>query len=161
MRRRWLALLLLLVALPELSARAQAPLPFSTLQEPAALDAPVRSAVAAVASGYRLAGYRLFASDSILLVYDDSSLTAAALQAQTWMFGPPTTASENDGCPPPKVLGRKIARELWRQLGKPKTLRQIMIAVRGTVGKDRWTAETLFYYPEQLDGPWVGDPRHR
>ncbi|MBI3567914.1 MAG: hypothetical protein HY084_06920 [Gemmatimonadetes bacterium] len=156
---RWLALALAVVAFTGSSAHAQVPLQFSTLQDPATLDAPVRSAVVATSIGYRLAGFRQFAADSVLLVYDDSSLTAAALRAHKWMFGPPTTVAENDGCPPEKVLGRKIARALWRQLGRPKALQQVMIAVRGTVGTDRWTTEAMFYYPEQLDGPWVGDAK--
>jgi predicted amidohydrolase YtcJ len=141
-------------------ALAQGPLAFSELQEPATLDANVRVAVAEVAGGYSFVGYRFFARDSVMLVYDDSSLTATRLRANTWMFGPPTTVAEDDGCPAEKVLGRKIARELWRQLGKPSGLETVMIAVRGTVGIDRWTATTMFYYPVQLDGPWVGDPKH-
>jgi len=139
---------------------AEVPLPFTQLQEPATLGVAVHSAVDTVSGGYHLAGYRAFSGDSILLVYDDPALTSVALRANTWTFGPPVTAAEADGCPPPKVLGRKIARELWRALGRPKALQQVMIAVRGTEGIDRYTAETMFYYPQQLEGPWVGDPRH-
>ena len=141
-------------------AVARVPLPFGQLQDPATLDANARVAVAKVAGGYSFVGYRFFARDSVMLVYDDSSLTAARLRGNTWMFGPAATVAEADGCPAEKVIGRKIAREMWRQLGKPSDLQEVMIAVRGTVGNDRSTAERMFYYPKQLDGPWVGDPKH-
>lgn len=139
----------------------QPPLAMGPLEEPASLSATMRAAVTAQAAGYRLVGLRHFSRDSVLFVYEDSSLTAAALKARSWMFGPPVTKEEADGCPPEKVLGRRIARELWRQLGKPKSLQYVMIAVRGTVGIDRFTVSYLYYYPEQLEGPWVGEPSRR
>ena len=85
-------------------------------------------------------------------------MTGAALQAHTWMFGPAVTAAEADSCPPEKVLGRKIARVLFRALNRPAAIQQIVVAVHGAIGKDRWTGESMYYYREQLEGRWAGDP---
>lgn len=74
-----------------------------------------------------------------------------------WMFGPAVTAAEADSCPPEKVLGRKIARVLFRFLDRPAAMQQIVVAVHGTNGKDRWTVEDMYYYREQLEGRWAGD----
>ena len=60
--------------------------------------------------------------------------------------------------PPQKVLGRKIARALWRGIGKPAEMRYIRVAVRGTTGLERWTAMDMYYHYTQLEGRWVGDP---
>jgi hypothetical protein len=138
---------------------AQVPLPFqSGVRAPSELSSELADSIRRTAGGYTFRGFHMFSRDSVLLVFEDSSLTAAALKAETWMFGPPATVAEADGCPPEKVLGRKIARVFWRGRGKPADLKSIMIAVTGTKGIDRWTAMTMFYYPRQLDGPWVGEP---
>ena len=73
------------------------------------------------------------------------------------MFGPPVTDAEADGCPPEKVLGRKIARVLWRGLGRPSELKYIMVTVRGTTGVDRWTTNTMYFHRSQLEDVWAGD----
>src|SRR5439155_16778546 len=97
-------------------------------------------------------------SDSALLVFDDSTLTADNLHAERWMFGPPVTAAEADSCPPEKVLGRKIARVFWRASGRPKQMQKVIVAVKGTTGIDRWTAESMYFYRSQLANVWAGDP---
>ena len=89
----------------------------------------------------------------------DSTLTAAGLHAQTWMFGPPVTEAEAYGCPLPKVLGRKIARVVWRLGGKAAGLTFVTVEVKG-VGAERFTSTRMYYYPEELEGPWAGDPGH-
>jgi len=81
------------------------------------------------------------------------------MQANRWMFGPPTTAAEADSCPPEKVLGRKLARLLWRGLNKPRELHYIIVAVHGTKDRDRFTVYTMYYQRGQLEAPWVGDER--
>lgn len=98
--------------------------------------------------------------DSAILVFQDSSYTAAAINSQTWMFGPPTTKAEDDGCPPQKVLGRKVARVFWREVGKAAALKFVIVRVEGTTGKDRFSYIDLYYIPAQLEGRWVGDPEH-
>lgn len=90
-------------------------------------------------------------------MFEDSSYTVAAARAGKWMFGSAVTVAEADGCPPEKVLGRKIARVLWHSMGKPQDLQFITIAVRGSTGLDRWSNTTMYYHRSQLDGPWVGD----
>jgi hypothetical protein len=138
-------------------ALAQTPLPFGPLQPLTALDSAQRSAIRESAAGYPFAGFRLFGRDSVLLVFDDSTLTSDALAAHRWMFGPPVTAAEADSCPPEKVLGRRIARAFWAAWGRPGETQHVMVAVRGTEGRDRWTAETMYYHRSQLHGPWAGD----
>jgi hypothetical protein len=150
----------LLAGLGASALPAQVPPAFGPLQPPSALGVAQRDAVVEMAGGYRLIGFQLFGRDSALLVFDDSTLTDAALRANTWMFGPPVTTAEADGCPPEKVLGRRIARVFWAGWGRPAETQHVMVAVRGTIGRDRWTAVTMYYLPSQLDGPWAGD-RHR
>ena len=87
----------------------------------------------------------------------DSSLTASALHAGSWMFGPPVTEAEAYGCPAPKVLGRKLARIAWRLGGKAAGLTMVTVEVKG-VGAERFTSTRMYYYPDELEGPWAGDP---
>ena len=143
------------------SAAAQTPLAFGPLEPPAALSATLRTTVVEKASQYPFAGFRLFGRDSVLLVFDDSTLTGRALETGTWMFGPPVTTAEADSCPPEKVLGRRIARLFWDRSGRPADMQLIMVAVRGTKGIDRWTVSTMYYPRHQLDGPWAGDDMFR
>lgn len=99
--------------------------------------------------------------DSIVLVFRDSTLTEEREAAGTWMFGPPVTKAEADGCPPEKVLGRRIAREVWAALGKPPTFGVAIVRIRGPRvdnGDESTELEWNFYYPRfQLTGRWVGD----
>src|SRR5215213_5817891 len=134
---------------------AQTPLAFGPLQPPAALDSALRGAILEKAAAYPFVGFRFFARDSVLLVFDDSTLTDDALTARRWMFGPAVTVAEADGCPPEKVLGRRIARSLWVRWGRPSEIQYVLVAVRGTSGRDRWTAETMYYPRSQLQGPWA------
>ncbi|MHB8839664.1 MAG: hypothetical protein ACYC7F_12040 [Gemmatimonadaceae bacterium] len=100
--------------------------------------------------------------DTVVLVLRDSTLTTAASKAGTWMFGPPTTEAEEDGCPPEKVLGRRLARIVWTELGKPADLQLVIVRVRGPMtgrpleSMNQLTVD-LFYPRFQLAGPWVGD----
>jgi hypothetical protein len=140
---------------------AQIPLPFQDgLRAPATLAPALVDSLRAKAGHYPLVGYR-FTGDSALLVFQDSTLTGAALTSNTWMFGPPTTKAEEDGCPPEKVLGRRLARIFWRGAAKDSGAKIVMVAVHGTKGPDRWSSETMFYYPSQLEGAWVGEPASR
>lgn len=104
-------------AMPFALATGQTPIAFQPLSAPSALAPQVRAAIEQKAASYQFEGVTLFAKDSALLVFVDSSLTAARLSAHTWMFGPPVTEAEADSCPPEKVLARKIARTFWRSLG--------------------------------------------
>lgn len=151
-----ISLLAIGLGIPTISA--QVPVEFGALDPPAALSPTVQRAVAAKADNYPFVGFRMLGRDTVLLVFDDSTLTVAGLRAHTWMFGPPVTTAEADSCPPEKVLGRKIARAFWNAAGRPAETQVIMIAVRGTRGIDRWTAETMYYWRNQLDKPWAGDP---
>ena len=112
------------------------------------------------AGPYPLMQVSVVRGDSAVLVFGDSSMTGAALTAHTWMFGPPVTAAEADSCPPEKVLGRKLARIFWRAAGKDAQVKMVVVRVHGTVGIDRFSGTDLYYYPEQLEGPWAGDPEH-
>jgi len=161
MLRRLLAAAALLAGLTPHAASAQAPLAVEQLQPPTALAPLLRNAAVEKARTYPFVGFRLFARDSVLLVFEDSTLTAAALDSNTWMFGPPVTVAEADSCPPEKVLGRKIARVFWSNWGRPAETQLVMVAVRGTRGMDRWTVNTMYYQHSQLDGPWAGDPQSR
>ena len=158
MPARFLSALLLVASLLARGLPAQTPLAFGQLQAPGELDRTLRDSVVHKAGKYPFVGFRLFGRDSALLVFDDSTLTADALRANAWMFGPPVTVAEADGCPSEKVLGRKIARVFWAAWGRPAETQYVMVAVRGTRGRDRWTAETMYYLRSQLDGPWAGDP---
>jgi len=161
MPARFLSAFLLVASLLARVLSAQTPLAFTQLQAPGELDRAIRDAVVQKAGKYPFVGFRLFGRDSALLVFDDSTLTADAAHANTWTFGPPVTAAEADGCPPEKVLGRKIARVFWSEWGRPAETQYVMVAVRGTRGRDRWTAETMYYRRSQLIEPWAGDPPSR
>ena len=147
------------LALVSSVSSAQTPLMFSKAIQPAsALDPRLRAAVKKQAGPYALDGFAFFGTDSLILIFADSALTRVAHESGKWMFGPPATAAEMDGCPAEKVLARKIARALFRALGRPTKLQQVDIAVRGTVGIDRWTGIDMYFYPEHLSGKWAGDP---
>lgn len=141
------------------STAAAQPLAFSKVIQPAStMDAKLRAAVQKQAGVYPLEGFAFFDRDSVMLVFIDSSYTGAAVKAGKWMFGPPATAAELDGCPGDKVLGRKIARALFRAMGRPAALQQVVVTVRGAVGIDRWSASDLHYDRERLTAKWEGDP---
>ena len=148
----------LLCVMPFASAPGQTPLEFQPLTSPSTLAPEVRTAIEHKAGSYQFEGYRLFAKDSALLVFVDSSLTSVGLQSHTWMFGPPVTAAEADSCPPEKVLARKLARAFWRSQGRPAALQSMIVSVRGTAGADRWTSISMYFYDVQLARPWAGDP---
>lgn len=135
----------------------------SSLKAQRPLSSPIVRVAERVARPYPMDSTVQYGRDSILLVFLDSTLTAERSEAGTWMFGPPATKAEADGCPPEKVLGRRIAREVWAALGKPRDLGQVIVRVRGPrVGEesDYTQTEWIFYYPLfQLTGPWVGDKR--
>jgi hypothetical protein len=118
----------------------------------------VRAELQARAGHYPLGDVKIFAHDSALLVFEDSSYTGSGRAAGTWMFGPPVTAAEADSCPPEKVLGRQIARILWRRGGKAADLSSVIVRVHGSAGLDRLSYTDMYYYPSQLEGPWAGDP---
>jgi hypothetical protein len=152
------ALALLAVVALATTADAQAPLAFQPGIEPPSRLAPeLRRAIEERAAGYPFEGFRTFGTDSVLLVFSDSAVTGDAFKRDSWMFGPPVTAAEADSCPPQKVLGRRLARIYWRGVGKPAAMKNIMVAVHGTVGIDRWTVTTLYYTYDQLAGAWIGD----
>jgi hypothetical protein len=110
------------------------------------------------AGHYPLVELKIFLHDSAVLVFEDSSYTGKAVAEGKWMFGPPVTAAEADSCPPEKVLGRQIARVLWRRGGKEADLQTVIVRVHGSAGLDRWSHTDMYYYPPQLEGRWAGDP---
>ena len=110
------------------------------------------------AGRYLLKNVAILAHDSAFLVFQDSALTADGLRAHTWMFGPKVSEAEADGCPPEKVLGRKIARLFWRRLGKGQGMQLVVVRVEGTKGIDKLTRYDMYYFPAQLQGRWAGDP---
>ena len=125
------------------------------------VSAALRAALQARAGHYPLVEIILFPHDSALLVFEDSSYTGKAAAAGTWMFGPPVTEAEADRCPPEKVLGRQIARVLWRLGGKEADLKTVVIRVRGVSGLDRFSHTDMYYGPSQLEGRWAGDSEGR
>lgn len=161
MRLTLLAATILTLCVAPLTVSAQGPVALGPLDAPTALDSALRRAVVAKAGAYTFVGAKRFARDSVVLVFDDSTLTSAGVQANTWMFGPPVTAAEADSCPPEKVLGRKIARAFWKAWGRPSETQLVIVAVRGTRGKDRYTAQYMIYPRRQLTDAWMGDPIDR
>jgi len=139
------------------AALGQVPMPGHDADPPSVLTATVLAAIKSAASGYPLVGVKLYARDSALLVFDDSTLTFAKLRAHSWTFGPAPTAAEAEGCPPEKVLGRKIARAFFSALGRPTELDHVIVLVRGTRDLERWTASGMYYFRPQLSGAWAGD----
>lgn len=117
----------------------------------------LRAHLQSVAGRYPIQDIEFFDRDSARIIVEDPSRTAKAVMEGRWMFGPPVTTEEADGCPPQKVLGRRIARELWRRQGKVSGLEQIIVRVRGTSGIDRLSYADLYYGRPELDGPWIGD----
>src|SRR5438128_751622 len=101
----------------------------ATTKAQSVLPASTKAAAQRVAGPYPLSSAHRFGRDSIVLVFRDSKLTADALHANTWMFGPPTTKAEEDGCPREKVLGRRIARAVWTELGRPTLRERIVVRV--------------------------------
>jgi hypothetical protein len=93
--------------------------------------------------GHALQAVTLYGSDSVLVVFQDSTLTGAALQAKTWRFGPRTSAAAVDS---EMRFGQDVARFVWHELGMPQRLQRVIIRVNGAVGKDRWTHTDFFYY---------------
>ncbi len=123
------------------------------------VDARVRAALQAKAGDkYPLGDVVIFATDSAVIEFADPTYTGEATRAGTWMFGPPVPVAEQDSCPPPKILGRKIARVLWQNGGKDRHLGTVIVMVHGTAGIDRFSNTRFYYEPSQLDGPWAGDP---
>jgi hypothetical protein len=132
----------------------------SEAQQPIARK--VHAQLQRVAGPYPLDSVYALNGDTVVLVLRDSTLTAARADAGTWMFGPPPTKAEEDGCPPEKVLGRRLARIVWTALGKPVDLQLVIVRVRGPLSGnplESWdqVTEELFYPRFQLTGPWVGD----
>ena len=125
------------------------------------VSAALRAALQARAGHYPLVEVILLPHDSALLVFEDSSYTGKAVAARTWMFGPPVTEAEADRCPPEKVLGRQIARVLWRLGGKEADLKTVVVRVRGVSGLDRFSHTDMYYNPSQLEGQWAGDSEGR
>ena len=121
------------------------------------VTAELRAALQSRAGGYPLLDVTLYGRDSALLVLEDSTYTSAAVDAGTWMFGPPVTAAEAGSCPAEKVLGQRLARILWWGLGADSTLQQVVVRVKGTKGIDQFSQTSMFYYVPQLRDPWVGD----
>ncbi len=121
----------------------------------------VHAQVQRAAGPYPLDSAYALGRDTVVLVLRDSTLTTAASEADTWMFGQPTTEAEEDGCPPEKVLGRRLARIVWSELGKPADLQLVIVRVQGpmtgTIESMRKVTVDLFYPRFQLTGPWVGD----
>jgi hypothetical protein len=111
----------------------------------------------AVAGSYPVHDVEFFGRDSVRIDVEDSSRTVSAVRAHAWMFGPPVTAAEAAGCPPQKVLGRRIARELWRSQVHTIALELVIVRVHGTSGLDRLSYEDMYYRPADLDAPWAGD----
>src|ERR1019366_7335962 len=122
------------------------------------VSAAVRAEIQARAGRYPLVAITIFAHDSALLEFADSSYTGKAYKAGKWMFGPPVTVAEADRCPPYKVLGRRIARVLWRRGGKEADLKTVIVRVRGVAGVDRFSYADLYYASSELEGRWEGDP---
>ena len=130
---RMIQISLLAIGLAVPTVSAQVPIEFGALEPPAALSPALQRAVAAKAANYPFAGFRMLGRDSVLLVFEDSTLTVAGLRAHTWMFGPPVTTAEADSCPPEKVLGRKIARAFWNAAGRPSLKRQLARGVESVL----------------------------
>jgi hypothetical protein len=147
---RLIRLLLVVAALPIVRA--------ARVDAQQTVSPAVRAEIQARAGRYPLVAITIFAHDSALLEFADSSYTGKAYVAGTWMFGPPVTVAEADSCPPYKVLGRQIARVLWRRGGKEADLKTVIVRVRGVAGLDRFSFADLYYAPSQLEDPWAGDP---
>ncbi len=113
-----------------------------------------------VAGPYPIRDIEFFGRDSVRIDVEDSSRTVRAVRAHAWMFGPPVTVEEAGGCPLEKVLGRRIARELWRREGRAMALEQVIVRVHGNSGLDRLSYEDMYYGRADLDTPWVGDRVH-
>jgi hypothetical protein len=110
-----------------------------------------------VAGRYPVLDVTFFGTDSALVEVQDSSRTVAAVLARTWTFGPPVSAEDAAGCPPEKVLGRRIARALWRVHGKTLGVTQIVVRVHGSSGLDRMSYADMYYGIHDLGDPWTGD----
>jgi hypothetical protein len=126
------------------------------------LPLSVRESARRTARTYPLDSAYAFGADSIVLVFRDSALTPESERTGAWVFGPAATKTEADGCPPEKVLGRRITRAAWTELRRPKRLQMVIIRIRGPrVGDPLESMDEQsvdFYYPKhQLTGPWIGD----
>jgi hypothetical protein len=120
-------------------------------------SAAIRANLQRVSGPYPVLDIEWFGRDSARIVVEDSSRTTAAVTQHTWLFGPPVTAAEAAGCPPQKVLGRRIARALWRLQAKAVDVQQIIVRVHGRSGLDRLSFEDMYYGRSDLDDPWIGD----
>ncbi|MFA6165473.1 MAG: hypothetical protein WC700_02580 [Gemmatimonadaceae bacterium] len=132
----------------------------SEAQQPIARN--VHAQLQRAAGPYPLDSAYALGRDTVVLVLRDSTLTPATAAAGSWMFGPPPTKAEEDGCPPEKVLGRRLARIVWTELGTPADLQLVIVRVQGPLtgsplGSMIQVTENLFYPRFQLTGPWVGD----
>jgi hypothetical protein len=114
-------------------------------------------ALQARAGAYPIVDVQLFGSDSANVVVEDSALTMNSIATQTWMFGPPVSAAEAGECPPEKVLGQRIARELWWRLDEASRPAQVSIQVKSARRDGQMTEVVMYYYLSQLQNAWVGD----
>jgi hypothetical protein len=110
----------------------------------------------AMAGRYPLLAAKAYPPDSAVLVFEDSTLSPGPPRAEPWMFGPPVTAEEAAGCPPPKVLGRRLARLLYRRLGQAQRPRQVIVVVQAPPPYSMSRAR-MFYHQPELEQPWAGD----
>lgn len=77
------------------------------------------------------------------------------------MFGPPVTAAEAAGCPPEKVLGRRIARAFWRTTGRATGIDTVTVIVQSVyvtaIGPSSLMRVGMIYTRSELEGAWAGD----
>src|SRR3954471_7775914 len=95
----------------------------------AAVTPAARAEMQAIAKRYPLLEVRLGSGKSAEIVFEDSSLTPDRSARGLWTFGPPVTAAEADGCPPDKVLGRRVARAFWKSTGRRAGIDTVTVLV--------------------------------
>jgi len=124
---------------------------------PKSVSAEIQRALQVRAGSYPLLEVQRFGRDSAYIVLEDSALTSDALAGDTWMFGPQVSAAEAGSCPPEKVLGQRIARELWWRLDSAARPSQVVVFVKSAHRDQRIAEIGMFYYLEQLQERWIGD----
>ena len=109
-----------------------------------ASEASLQSAQA-TAGSVKLLNARRTVGDTMIVEFEDTTLTFDGIQTGTWTFGPRASARRS-----PKQVGREIAQTIWRGVPRDSGIRTIVINVHSAKKADDAANIRLFYRTDEL-----------